>query len=143
MYINNIALSLPNGFHDAVLRSIMVDYDQACAAFTLSIWVGTIEGERRQGTVDYREGVLCLDKLRFFAVDSTDFLLRNKKNKEILIDGGTYNDLPNQQQVLLPVVAQTKSFYWFFVSAFNSFIYVDALDATFQYCSQGNSLFYL
>lgn len=143
MYISNIALSLPNGFHDAILRSIMVDYDQACAIFTLAIWVGTIEEERRRGAVAYRGGLLHLNSLRFFSVDPTVFLSRNTQKKDILLDGGTYDDLPKQQQDLLPVIVQEKSFYWFYITTLNSFIYIDALEAKFTYCLSGNSLYNL
>jgi hypothetical protein len=43
MTIEDLAAELSNGFHDARVHAISVDYDARIAEFTVDVWVGEMK----------------------------------------------------------------------------------------------------
>jgi hypothetical protein len=41
--LGEIAATLPNGFHDAEVRSCSLDFQERTASFELNVWVGNME----------------------------------------------------------------------------------------------------
>lgn len=54
MTLEEVAASLPNGFHDAYIKGISTDYVTGTASFDLEIWVGDDSAEKEEDREVYR-----------------------------------------------------------------------------------------
>ena len=48
MTLNEVAETLPNGFHDAELRRIELDYDLRSCRIQVDVWVGDMDDTSRR-----------------------------------------------------------------------------------------------
>ena len=70
MTFDDLAISLPNGFHDAELKSIMIDYTRREARLILDIWVADdVSMEEREA---YRPAEVTLSGLLFWVSEPPD-----------------------------------------------------------------------
>jgi len=71
MTLKELENTLPNGLHDAEVRSIAVDYVQHKVALDLTVWVGRMEDppERREA---YKEGRIEIFVLLFLMMEHQD-----------------------------------------------------------------------
>jgi hypothetical protein len=67
MTIFEVAADLPNGFHDAEVESIRIDYATRTVGFELDVWVGTAD-EREL----YRRAMLTVTDFQYCAMDVPD-----------------------------------------------------------------------
>lgn len=126
MTLAEIEDSSPNGFHDAEIRQLSVDFIKQTANFRILVWVG----ERREA---YRTGDLTLSGLQLFTLESptTAVLL---DGSPITIDAGVESisddfcrqNLGAELLSKLPPGAFVRSY---FVFSFNCFMHVSALSA--------------
>ncbi len=68
MTLEEISQSLPNGFHDAEVRRIVLDYSKRTMEMEADVWVGTMKSppETREA---YRLARLTVSGLLFCAID--------------------------------------------------------------------------
>jgi hypothetical protein len=71
MTIQEIASGLPNGFHDAEIKTIRIDYGHNKAEFELDVWVGTMDDPPVMREA-YRKGILTINGLLYCAMDVPD-----------------------------------------------------------------------
>lgn len=134
MTIEEISNSLPNGFHDSEICSIHLDYEKAEATFLIDIdlWSPSVEKEE-----SIRQGVLKLKELLYFVIESPPVSLLkddtfNKGKLWVTSDSSDFSQLKEGPQ--LPEPLPDGSFRrWFFLSSHNCFMYVAAMDASFQW----------
>jgi len=127
MNLIEIDKSLPFGFHDAVLNKIDIDYEKGEAVFDLEII-------NDPDTWEYRRGKLFLYGLVFLVVEPPDD--RSGFNDKVLyIGSGPITDLNEKQKNSLPVqhLPEGAFVHWFYISAWNSFIFFSALTAEFTF----------
>jgi hypothetical protein len=66
MAFQDLERSLPNGFHDAKLKSMAIDYVQRQMTMQMEILVGTPEAEDPE---EYRNATLSVTGLYFCVID--------------------------------------------------------------------------
>jgi hypothetical protein len=122
---------LPNGFHDAKLLSIQLDYIARTATLHLSLWVGSMEAPPGPNREKYQAAILNLSGLCFCSIEPPDpgypFLPKGKPSS---VDGDPakgdhFPSLP----ALSARLPEGAWCYRFFVVDWNAFIYVAAKDA--------------
>jgi hypothetical protein len=124
MTIEEIDLSLPNGFHDSKITGVRLDYVQRTAEIDIEI---LFSGPDNPHDNDYRPATLFISELLYFVIEPPG--PPNASHAEpSLVDGGS-SEL-EQAAYQLPKALPADAFtYWFFVSNWNAFIHVAALSA--------------
>lgn len=121
---------LPNGFHDAKVLSIAIDYVAGTAKFRLSLHVGwpdDPEPEREE----YQEAEMMVTGLSFCSIDPPDPSYRFLTDGRPMCVGGDPAQ-PDHLPALLKLLAKCPTGTWcyrFFVHDSNAFIQIAALDA--------------
>lgn len=134
MTLEEVAASLPNGFHDAYIKGISTDYVTGTASFDLQLWVGDDSAEREEEREVYRAARLTLSDLLFCVIEPPDPRYPYYDKKTLWVDGGPWNSASPSPSIQLPRPLPENSFvYWFFVNNWNSFIYVSAMAARLEF----------
>ena len=60
--VEDLSRTLPNGFHDAEFRTILLDYTARRAVIELSLWMGDMEGPKASRET-YRDAELAIESL--------------------------------------------------------------------------------
>jgi len=133
MKLEDIENTLPHGFHDALLLKVMIDYTKREAIFSFSICTGDVLSEDKEKRETRREGQLKLRDLVFCVIQAPDPKYPYLGSKHLMVDSGSASsvNLPEVSQ-LSTLIPDGAFFHWFFVSQWNSFIYVAAMDAQFD-----------
>jgi hypothetical protein len=124
MTLDEVAGSLPNGFHDAELRAVTIDFVKREARLSLDIWIG--DDDDREA---YRRAELTLTGLIFWIVEPPDARYPYGQADHLIIDMGSVASLPREKQPTLPPIPESAFSNWLFVVEWNAFIYVAAEDA--------------
>ena len=124
MTIEEIELSLPNGFHDSNILNVRVDYVQRTVELGMEIWVSLLDDTDPER---YQPATLFISDLVYFVIEPPG--PPNVSHGPItLVDGGS-TEL-EQSGYSLPKPLPAGAFtYWFFVNNWNCFIHVAALSA--------------
>ena len=132
MDLDQISQILPNGFHDAQLCKLVLDYERREALIKLDVWIGEASSDSQEDRDAYRAGELCLLGLVYAVLEPPTSEPSAGDEPALWIDGGQYTDGVKVQRpdVTLP---EGGFAYWFFVSNWNSFIHVAATDARFRW----------
>jgi len=125
MTFEEIAETLPNGFHDAKLRRLQVDF----AAYSIAIQLLLLVGEPDTATPEeYRAGTLTMESPLFFFLEPPDpqypFIF---DGSPVNIDGDSVRAGQNASvDSLLSMLAVGAVAYRFFLEEWNSFLYLAA-----------------
>ena len=124
MTLEEIDLSLPNGFHDSKILGVRLDYVQLTAEIDLEILVS---GPDDVDAEKYRPATLFISELIYFVIEppGTPNISHAAPS---LVDGGSseLEQFADRLPKPLPAGAFT---YWFFVNNWNAFIHVAVLSA--------------
>ena len=121
-----IEANLPNGFHDALITGISVDYVERKIVLSIAIWTGTLEGATEQERESYADAVLTVSDFLFCVIDPPDPQYPFYSPEPLMVDSGSGN--PNGVE-FLDNIPQDVFAHWFFVNQWNSFIYIAARSA--------------
>lgn len=125
---DKIELSLPNGFHDAELQKLEIDYVTMEAQVTLDIWIGQMnDSELRES---YRKAVLILSGLKFWINDAPSSDYPYDVNGGITVDLGSIANLEEACKAHLPPIPEGAFANYFYVNDWNSLIFFAAMDAS-------------
>jgi hypothetical protein len=134
MNLEQLEKSLPNGFHDAEVEFITVDYVSRKAVMKMQLSVGNPDAATSEEREVYKPVELHLSDVVYFVVEAPDPKYKYAEKKGLSVDAGRADEesapaspVPIEQ---LPAGA---SAYWFFVNDWNSFIHVAAMDASLQW----------
>ena len=134
--LNQIDEQIPNGFHDAILQTVTLDFVSKTARLKLQMSVGEPEAESEEAREGYRGAVLTLEGLVYFVIDTPD-LEREKEfrtTRGVSIDAG---DAMNRDSPRAPgpcgAVPEGAFAYWFFVHEWNCFTHVAARHASLEW----------
>ncbi|HEX5704806.1 MAG TPA: hypothetical protein VFX97_16525 [Pyrinomonadaceae bacterium] len=130
MTIEEVLESLPNGLHDAYLRSINIDYAERTAELQLDIWIGdmSLDEEAREAR---RQVLLKLSGLCYFVVEAPDPKYTFHEAKPLWIDAGGESPA-TEGSTKLPETPEGAFTFWMFVHDWNAFIHVAAMQAAVE-----------
>ena len=112
MTLETIAAELPNGFHDARLRTLSIDYVSRRATLDLRVWVGDSDAPVEAEREAYRPITLSISGLLWCAVEPPR-TVAGGAGDELWIDAGPMSSLKDKPA--LPVVPDGAFAWWIFV----------------------------
>lgn len=134
MTIDEIKKSLPNGFHDSEILQINLDYVDEKAEFLMDVDLSSSDSETE---VASQSGYLRLSGLLYCVIDPPtgafprEFVPGDSR-MWLTADSSDFSELSNIPN--LPDPLPDNSFrHFFFVSSHNCFIYVAAMNASFEW----------
>lgn len=131
MTLDEIARLLPNGFHDAQLMTVKIDYCRHELCLGMKIWVGNLATSSGDVHEIYRAAVVTLSGLLFCVIEPPDPQYPYREADALTIDAGSITSLPTPAAAPLPSESHKDSFTnWIFVQEWNAFLYVSATGAS-------------
>ncbi len=129
MKIEDIENNLPNGFHDAFIKNVNIDYSENIVTFNMEVLSNNPDIDKEN---NYKGGKLILKRVLYCAIEPPDDNYLKKDLESLRIDAGTLDSLETKPMTTLPKTIPEDAFsHWFFVQQWNAFIYVAAFDADF------------
>ena len=98
MTLNELAETLPNGFHDSRVVTIMVDYARRELRFGMRIWVGDLYSPDEIEREAYRTAVVTLSGLLFCVIEPPDPRYPYRDADALTIDTDTVDSLSGRQR---------------------------------------------
>ena len=140
MQLVEIENSLPNGFHDAYLESINVDYRSRRGLIKLQLCVGDPDAGTEKDREAYKGADLELLNLVYCVIEAPDPRSKYAETQRLWIDGGEAKpDSAPAMPVPVALLPRGAFAYWFFIRDWNSFIHVAAMDARLHWLSKDMS----
>jgi hypothetical protein len=131
MNMDTVDRLLPNGFHDGVLRRLVVDYELATLCLDVEFWIGDMECEASREV--YRLGRVTISGLGVLVIDSPSNG-HGPFTGALIIDGGPGQ--PSTSMIPLPPVPSGAFLYWLFVDEWNSFIRFSGREAALEWMGE-------
>jgi hypothetical protein len=129
MTLNELARTLPNGFHDSAVHMINLDYSKHEIIFSIAVWVGDLSATDDETREAYRMGHLTLSDMAFCVIEPPDPTYPYYEKDRIVVDTDEVKSLRTPPSVQLPSVPEGMFLNWIYVNQWNSFIYVAARNA--------------
>ena len=129
MTFEELADTLPNGFHDADLSAFQVDYVQRQLTFQLEFWIGDMEVSERREV--YRPAIVVVDDVNFVYVEPPRETKEFHIGTSIRIDAG--EGIPEAIQDAVQHLHDMGKVTWMFLSELNSFILFSAASASMKW----------
>jgi hypothetical protein len=132
MTFEEVERKLPNGFHDAKIRSISADFINRSITLGMDLHAGTPADPDPER---YRPGTLSIASLCLFFIEPPDprypFV---SKGSPLNVDGDSVK-VGQSPQVdrLLPILPANVSVYRFFLEEWNSFLYLGGDSVLFSW----------
>ena len=135
MTIDEVSHTLPNGFHDSYVLSISIDYVRGEVTFLMDVDLTSpdekVEMPRRHGELKMTGLLYCVIEPPGYSL-SEEYVFTEDK---LWIAGESSDFSELKECPKLPEPIPDGGFrHWFFDSHHNSFIYVGAMNASFQWC---------
>lgn len=125
---DKIVASLPNGFHDAELQKLVIDYMTMEAQVTLDIWIGQMnDPELRES---YRQAILTLSGLVFWINDAPSSDYPYDVGGGFSVGSGSIASLEEARKAHLPLIPEDAFGNYFYINDWNSLIFFAAKDAS-------------
>jgi len=130
MNIFQLAQTLPNGFHDAVLSELTISWVERIARLKLEVWLGDMDGptELRES---YRPSELTLRGVEYFVIDPPDPGYPYREHGPVTIDLAEA-----EQSLALPPGSGVPFRLW--VGPWNAFMNVSATDAELRWLGEAH-----
>jgi hypothetical protein len=129
MTLDDLAASLPNGFHDSKLKAVSIDYVNRSASLELDIWICELEAASDSEREKYRPGQVRLSGLIFWVCEPPGIGYPYDIGRRLRIDVGAIQTLATPPSMPLPSAPVECFTNWIFVAEWNAFIYLAARDA--------------
>jgi hypothetical protein len=135
MTLEQVADSLPNGFHDAQVEELVWNFQTSSASFSMQLWVAEDEDFEQKKLEVYRPARLQVTDIVFMAFDPPSaegpYPTQWKPGYDALIIDG----MKTEQKWFPPLPALVNRMsagtevYSFYVNDWNSFIHIAAKEA--------------
>jgi len=129
MTFAQIAASLPNGFHDAELQRLDIDYVQRRMLFDLVVWIGDMDDSPQREL--YRPARVTVEDVTFLVAEPPDDRYPWAKAGPIRIDAGIGQ--PKESSSVLPSMSSGVSTVWIYLESFNSFLLFSGGNASLEW----------
>lgn len=129
MTFDEVAASLPNGFHDAELQRFEMDYVHRTLQFDVVVWIGNMDDPGRREL--YRPARLTLDNVAFLVIEPPDTNYPWSRAGRIRIDAGTGQ--PRQSSSTLPAAPTETQTAWLYLEELNRFLLFSAGTASLEW----------
>jgi hypothetical protein len=123
--IEELEADLPNGLHDALLRTFSSDATERRAEFILDVWLGDLRSSVTAERERYRPARLELLELAYLVIDDPDPRYPAGDGSPLRVDACAADD-DSQRSRQVPRGGFAGRF---FVTEWNAFIHFAALDA--------------
>jgi hypothetical protein len=133
MTLQELSRTLPNGFHDAFISTVNIDYVKQEARLSLSVWCGELSSEESINREIYRNGELILSGLSYWVVEPPDPNYDYDQSKALWIDAGELSSENFKPTIKLPELAVGAFGSWIFVRNWNAFMYFAARESSFNW----------
>ncbi len=134
MQLEQLENSLPNGFHDAQLEAIIVDYVSREVVMKMQLHVGNPDAATKEEREAYKPAELHLSDVLYFVIDPPDPKYKYAEKKSLwLLAGRADEESAPVPPIPLEQLPAGASAYWFFVNDWNSFIHVAVMDAQLKW----------
>jgi hypothetical protein len=128
--LDELCRTLPNGFHDAYLCRLSIDYTEGTVTLDLDLSYGDPDADTEGEREAYRCGQVVIAGLVWCVMEPPRTPGAKRSADGSRIDAGPLSTL-NDPPELLPVPPGAFS-WWFYLDDTNSFIYVAATGATLR-----------
>ena len=129
--LQDLEQSLPNGFHDALIRACHVDFAARTASFDLDVWTGDLESPDSDVRERYAAATLLLDELAFCELQPPDPTYPFQKAAPLRVDLSE----PDASHPVIKILPTGTFAGRFFVMNWNAFIYIAARHARLEWAS--------
>ena len=129
MTFNELAHTLPNGFHDAELHRFEIDYVRRVLQFTLMPWIGDTNDITAREL--YRPCRVTVHDVAYLVIEPPDTNYRWLEPGPICID--TDEGQPTQSDSKLPVAPVGSSVTWMYLGEMNRFLLFAAGHASLEW----------
>ena len=129
MTFQELAASLPNGFHDAELQRLEMDYVHRQLRFDLVVWIGDMDASG--GRELYRPARVTLDDVAFLVIEPPNTGYPWLDAGPIRIDAG--EGQPHQSSSALPSAPAGTSISWMYLEQLNRFLLFAAGNVAFEW----------
>ena len=127
--LDDLAGSLPNGFHDAKLKTLAIDYIEREMRLSLDFWIGDLNAPPGDEREAYRSADVLLTGLIYCVCEPPDAQYPYARAHSVKIDMGAMHLLKIPPAMKLPSINEGAFANWIYASDWNAFIYVAAQDA--------------
>lgn len=135
MTFNELAQSLPQGFHDAELQRFEMDYLSRVLIFDVVVWIGDMDNE--QAREMYRPARVTVEEVAYLVIEPPDPReppeLRYPWKEPGTIRFDTGAGQPQQSESVLPKAPEGTSVTWMFLSDLNRFVLFAAGNAALEW----------
>jgi hypothetical protein len=129
--LDDLSASLPNGFHDAEMLKLEIDYTKREAILTLDVWVAeSMESAERES---YRMAELTFSGLLFWVTEPPDLNYPYDVVGSVRIDTGSMDTLKDADAIKLPPIPEGAFVNWIYSADWNSRIFVAAEGASLKW----------
>jgi len=135
MNLEELAATLPNGFHDAELRTFEMNYVSRTLTCDLDIWIGDIEMEAAREL--YRAARLVLGGVAYLVIEPPDERQSWLRAGAVTIDAGIGE--PVQGKWECPVQPPGAFRGYFYVGELNAFMRFAADEASLEWRGQAEN----
>jgi hypothetical protein len=124
--IEELIKSLPNGLHDANLKSISVDFMERTIKMQIDLWVGDLSKKSEELREAYKSTKLLITGFDFCVFDVPDGRYLSSLDIGLTIDAGPGQ--PSTSPIELPPIPAGSFLFWIWVEEWNGFIRISAKD---------------
>lgn len=136
MTFDELEQSLPNGFHDAAIREITVDFIRRSVTVSIDLLTGHPSSPDPES---YRAGRLQIAPIYLFFIEPPDPRYSFIPNgAHVKVDGGCVKvGQSAETDSLLPVLPRSATMYRFFLEKWNAFLYLAGESVEFSWDDGG------
>ena len=132
--LREIDYDLPNGFHDAILEVVTINYASNNAELNLQLWIGGPDAATEEEREAYKRAKLYLTDLVYFVIDPPGPGRQSPGPGTVWLDAGDATDQSNPEHLKPRSELPPDAFaYWFYVGPDNSHIHVAAKGASLEW----------
>lgn len=128
--IEELEKELPNGFHDAQIDSMLLDYRQRKMVIEMRLWTGDLTSKEKHERELSREARLIVTGLLFFIIEPPD--PRYVGEQKVTISSSGSGSPPNRHIAVSAQTPENVFVHWFYVSTWNAFMHVAAESAQLE-----------
>ena len=132
MTFSELIKDLPNGLHDALLRSFEVDYETGKLTLFLNVWLGDLDSDDEKIREERRDAKVIIDGFSNFIVEASREL--SSVTGPSMIDADLFpNEKVGSVDKIFRHTLPGEQQFWIFMNETNNFIFVSAKNVNLEW----------